>query len=106
MATQFTWLIEQLGVSPQLDGHTDVVVIAAWRCNGVNEDHSVSAYGNTQFTIQQGQSFTPYDQLTEAQVLQWCYENGVDKTAIESAIEQQIQNEINPPIITPPLPWA
>jgi len=32
--------------------------------------------------------------------------NGVDKDATEAAVEQQIQNQINPPIVTPPLPWA
>jgi hypothetical protein len=30
----------------------------------------------------------------------------VDKDATEAAVEQQIQNQINPPIVTPPLPWA
>jgi hypothetical protein len=30
----------------------------------------------------------------------------VDKDATEAAVEQQIQNQINPPIVSPPLPWA
>ncbi len=39
------------------------------------------------------------------QVLDWCYQNGVDKTAIEANVSLQIQNQIDPPIIAPPLPW-
>jgi hypothetical protein len=38
--------------------------------------------------------------------LQWCYENGVDKTAIEANVTAQIENQINPPVVTLPLPWV
>jgi hypothetical protein len=26
--------------------------------------------------------------------------------AINANIEQQIENQVNPPVVTPPLPWA
>ena len=106
MTTQITWLIEQMQVAPQLDGQMDVVVIASWRCNGADGQYTGTVYGTAGFTLSQGSSFTPYDQLTENQVLGWCYENGVDKTATEANVDLQIQDQINPPIITPPLPWA
>ena len=106
MATQITWIIEQMSIVPQLDGNTDVVVVADWRCNGVDEQYYGTVYGATGFTLAQGSTFTPYDQLTEQQVLDWCYENGVDKTATEANVEQQIQNQINPPVVVLPLPWA
>ena len=106
MTTQITWVIEQMQVAPQLDGQSDVVVIASWRCNGVDDQYMGTVYGTAAFTLSQGSSFTPYDQLTESQVLGWCYENGVDKTASEANVDLQIQDQINPPIITPPLPWA
>jgi hypothetical protein len=106
MATQITWVIELLSVIPQIDGKTDVVVTASWRCNGVDGQYLATAYGAASFTLSQGSSFTPYDQLTQDQVLGWCYENGVDKTATEANVEQEVQDQINPPIITPPLPWA
>jgi hypothetical protein len=54
----------------------------------------------------QSGTFTPYAQLTESQVLGWIWANGVDQTATEAAVAQQIQNQINPPVVTPPLPWA
>jgi hypothetical protein len=38
--------------------------------------------------------------------LSWCYSNGVDKTAIEANVSAQIENQINPPVIAPPLPWV
>jgi hypothetical protein len=38
--------------------------------------------------------------------LGWCFANGVDKTAIEENVSLQIENQINPPVIAPPLPWV
>jgi len=100
-----TWVIEQMWVKPQEAGKTDVVVTAAWRCNGVDGDYAGTAYGTAGFTLNEG-SFTPYDQLTQDEVLGWCWANGVDKAEVEAAVEGQIQNQINPPIITPALPWS
>jgi hypothetical protein len=56
--------------------------------------------------VVQGTSFVPYADLTQDQVLGWCWANGVDKAATEAAVAQNIENQINPPIVTPPLPWA
>ena len=98
------WIIERLLVKPTEGSLTDVVITADWRCNGTDGTYSGTCYGSASFAPPSG-SFTPYDQLTEQQVLGWCYENGVDKTAIEANVSLQIENQINPPIIAPPLPW-
>ena len=105
METQFTWSIEQMQCAPQQGGETDVVVVACWRCNRVFADTYGTAYGACNFTYTGG-SFTPYDQLTEDQVLGWCWSNGVDKDAVQVAVDKQIQDQIAPPIIVLPLPWA
>ena len=99
------WIIENLLVKKTEGTLTDVVITADWRCNGTDETYSGTCYGSCSFAPPSG-SFTPYDELTEAQVLQWCYENGVDKTAIEANVTLQIENQINPPVVTLPLPWV
>ena len=100
-----TWLIERLLVKPTEGSNTDVVITADWRCNGSQESFSGTCYGSCSFAPPTG-SFTPYDQLTEAQVLSWCYANGVDQSAIEANVSLQIQNQINPPVVSLPLPWV
>jgi hypothetical protein len=45
-------------------------------------------------------------QLAQDQVLGWIWANGVDQAVTEAAVQQQIDNQINPPVVTPPLPWA
>ena len=99
-----SWIIERLLVKPTEGSNTDVVITADWRCNGSQDQYSGTCYGSASFAPPSG-SFTPYDQLTEAQVLSWCFANGVDKTSIEANVTQQIEAQINPPVIAPPLPW-
>ena len=99
------WLIERLLTKPVEGSNTDVVITADWRCNGSQETYSGTCYGSCSFAPPSG-SFTPYEDLTQDQVLQWCYENGVDKTAIEANVTLQIENQINPPVVVLPLPWV
>jgi hypothetical protein len=99
------WLIERLLVKPTEGSLTDVVITADWRCNGTQDQYSGTCYGSCSFQPPSG-SFTPYEDLTEAQVLGWCYANGVDQAAIEANVTQQINDQINPPVVTLPLPWV
>jgi hypothetical protein len=98
------WIIERLLVKPTEGSLTDVVITADWRCNGSQDQYSGTCYGSTSF-FPPTENFTPYEDLTEAQVLGWCFSNGVDQAAIEANVSAQIENQINPPVIAPPLPW-
>ena len=106
MATTITWNISALDCVPQAPEGADYVVTAHWQCNGVDGNYSGRVYSTCGFAVVQGENFTPYADLTQDQVLGWCWANGVDKAATEAAVEQQIQNQINPPIVSPPLPWS
>jgi hypothetical protein len=99
-----SWIIERLLVKPTEGDKTDVVITADWRCNGSQDQYSGTCYGSASFSPPSGE-FTPYPDLTEQQVLEWCWSNGVDQAAIEANVTQQINDQINPPIIAPPLPW-
>ena len=100
------WTISQLDCKPQEDGLTDVVVTAHWQCTGTQDEYSAQVYGTASFTLEQGAGFTPYAELTQDQVLGWVWNSGVDKDATEANVTAQLENQINPPIVTPPLPWA
>ena len=110
MPATIVWNISQLDCLPQSPEGQDYVVTAHWQCNGSEEQnnitYSANTYGTASFSVVQGESFTPYADLTQDQVLGWCWTNGVDKAANEAAVQQQIDNQINPPIVSPPLPWA
>jgi hypothetical protein len=106
MATEITWLVGQLDCVPQTAEGADFVVTVHWQCNGVDGDYSGSVYGTCGFAVAEGEAFTPYAALTLEQVLGWCWANGVDKESAEAAVEQQIADQKNPPIVVLPLPWS
>jgi hypothetical protein len=100
-----SWIIERLLVRKVEGTYSDVVITADWRCNGTQDQYSGTCYGSASFQPPSG-DFTPYPDLKPEQVLGWCFSNGVNKTAIEANVTLQIENQINPPVIAPPLPWV
>ena len=100
-----SWIIERLLTKPVEGTLTDVVITADWRCNGSQDSYSGTCYGSCSFAAPTG-SFTPYPDLTQEQVLSWCFANGVDQTAIEANVTAQIEAQINPPVVVLPLPWV
>tara|TARA_B100001939_G_scaffold302533_1_gene279707 strand:+ start:1146 stop:1445 length:300 start_codon:yes stop_codon:yes gene_type:complete len=91
MAT--TWTISTLERELSDGG----VIVAHWRATDVDGDYSATSYGTCGFTYDASASdFTPYDDLTESQVLGWCWDNGVDQDAIEASLAAKIESDKNP----------
>jgi hypothetical protein len=103
-----TWQIDSMQCKVQEGDLSDVVIVAHWRCNGEqvegDKTYSASVYSTCSLPAPEG-TFTPYDQLTLEQVLGWIWAAGVNKDATEAAVQQQIQLQINPPVVTLPNPW-
>lgn len=108
MSDSFSWVIERLDCYPERDGETDVVFTVYWRLNAQNGEYSASCYGTVSVTYSAGQPFTPYADLTEAQVVGWVQAAlGAEQVAqMEAALAANIAAQINPPVVSPPLPWA
>ena len=110
MAATQTWVVNMMSVNVQYDDQTDVVYSVTWSCFAQEQDNGetyTSNYnGSSNFTYQSGQPFTPYDQLTEAQVLGWISSQpDSNKADIEAWNQANIDRQINPQRISPPLPW-
>jgi hypothetical protein len=109
MSATITWQIEWMQTTPTTANPPETVITAGWRCTGAQTANSVdytsTVYSTASFPAPSG-TFTPYDQLTQDQVLGWCWANGVDKDATEASVQSQIDSQINPTVIQPPLPWA
>jgi hypothetical protein len=108
MATTYNWTIQAMDCVPQEDGHTDVVVVAHWNVSATDGTYTSSAYGTQSFTYDAGKAFIPYASLTQAEVVTWVQDSmGAESVAsLEANLDTQIANQINPPIVTPPLPWV
>ena len=92
-----TWNISQT----DYETANGFITIAHWNCTEVDGEYSASVYGTCGFT---GTPTIPYAQVTMAEVLDWCWANGVDKDAIEASLAEQIALQKNP-VVESGVPW-
>mgnify|MGYP003658715713 CR=1 FL=1 len=112
MAT-YTWVISTLEYDLQPENMDGAVVTAHWRCNadevvGTGDEavtYSSTSYGTCGFSPDPSASgYVPYADLTEAEVLGWCWAEGIDKDAIEASLQEIINGEIDP-VTANGVPW-
>ena len=101
MTATNTWTISQCD-RELADGG---ITTAHWRVTaeqsvGTGDDavtYTASSYGSCGFTPDPSASdWTAYDSVTEAEVLGWCWANGVDQEAIEASLQADIDLQITP----------
>jgi len=104
--TTFTTTVTQMFTLPQEAGQTDVVVNVNYLVAGVDGTYTADIGFSQQFTIQQGEAFTPYASLTEAQVVGWADPQTVSN--MQACVQGQINSMINPPVspTSQALPWS
>lgn len=96
-----TWTIPQLDRTIPDGG----VVVAHWRVTATEGEYSAAVYGTVSFTPDPtAPNFTPYDKLTESDVLAWVW-GKVDKDVTEKALATQIDAQKNPTKATG-VPWV
>jgi hypothetical protein len=118
MSITYKWSIQKL----RTDNTLSAVAQADWFCAAVNENEVIqaAASGTKEFSLSSG--FTPFDELTEDQVLGWCFEpetithtdkdNNVTtivkhlKADTEAQVAGQIQHELERIQTEPALPWV
>lgn len=108
MAITNTWSVVSLDCYPELDGETDVVFTCHWVLSGTDGTYNGSVYGSVGVTLDAEVPYTPYADLTQEQVIGWVHDAMGEEQVIayEANVAQQIENQINPPVVTPPLPWS
>jgi len=94
-----TWKIEQTDFRTS-DG---LIQTAHWRCIATDGEFSSSIYGTCGFG--EGAPTIPYADVTQAEVLDWCWANGVDKDEIEANLAAQI-NALKNPTQESGVPWV
>ena len=97
--TTYTWAISNLDRRTS-DGF---IKVAHWQCTGADGDITSSVYATVSF--EDGTPVIPYDNVTEAEVLNWIWANGVDKDAVEASIAERIADLQNP-VEASGVPWA
>ena len=113
MAT-FNWVISTTEYDLQPADMYGAIIVAHWCCNaeqteGTGDDavtYNATNYGTCGFTPDpKSGDYTPYADVTETEVLGWCFADGVDKDSIEASLQAQIDAKITPTTGSG-TPWA
>jgi hypothetical protein len=79
------------------------ITTAHWTATAVDGEFTASIYSTCSWAA--GTPTIPYDQVTEAEVLDWCWASGVDKDATEAALAANIAEQKAPKTATG-TPWG
>jgi hypothetical protein len=107
--TEYKWIINALDCVPKEGQMIDVVSIVHW--SRIAEQYiggeliQVSVYGTISCPSPSETDFTAYPDLTYDQICSWL-DAGLNVVELDASLDSQIQNIINPPIVTLPLPWV
>jgi hypothetical protein len=104
--TTFTTTITNMFTLPQVDGKTDVVVNVRFNITGVDGQYTANTEGSQICTLTSGQEFTPYNELTQNQVIGWLDPQMV--TNFQECVQGLINIQITPPVspAKTALPWS
>ena len=98
---QITWTITQCD---RLTAD-NFITTAHWTASAVDGDFTASIYSTCTFAKpEENIDLTPYDEVTEQDVLGWCWTSGVDKKATEDALAANIAEQKKPKVATG-TPW-
>ena len=102
-----TWNVLRMDAYPEYEDQTNVVFTVHWDLVATKDVYESSLYGSTGIALSNGSTFTPYEDLTIEQVIGWVQSSlGAEQVEVfETVVANQIQSQIKPTIISPPLPW-
>jgi hypothetical protein len=103
-----TWAVVQMEAYPERNGKVDVVFTVHWTLTGSEAGFVGTVYGAQGVTVDPNAPFTPYANLTQEQVVGWVKSalGAEHVTALEASVANQINEQIVPSAVTPPLPWS
>jgi len=94
-----TWTITQTDYQTA----NGFIFTAHWTATAVDEGYTASIWSTCSWA--DGTPTIPYADVTMQEVLDWCYAAGVDKTATEAALAQQIELQKHP-VTASGTPWS
>jgi hypothetical protein len=104
----YTWSYPALGVVYNEDTLTDVVQTINWVLTATDGEYSASCYGSITLGAPDPENFTPYAELTEAQVTEWTIQSlGEEQVSTyEASLAGQIEAQKNPTSGNMAPPWS
>lgn len=108
MTNTYKWSVRNIFCHPNVDGKENVVFNVQYNVQATDGKNSFAVERSQEFELDLSKQFTPFNQLTEEQVLDWVKSAlGNDSiTQIQVNLDEIVTKLSNPPIINPTLPWV
>jgi hypothetical protein len=106
----YNWNFNPLECYPSQSGQTDVVFNVHYQLYASTGSYSASSIGVQSIGPVDGETFTPFEELTKEQVQTWVMDsmNAINTGSVDSlytSLANQIQNQITPPTVIMSSPW-
>jgi len=98
--TTFNWQVVQMDRLTS----DNFVVTCHYTVIATDGDYTASTYGTTSYTQEQGETYIPYADLTEAICVEWV-QTSIGKDTTEASLQSQIDLLKNP-VQESGVPWA
>jgi hypothetical protein len=107
MAINYTWNFNPLEAYPTASGEDNVVFLVHWQLYGSTGSYQGSVIGTQGVTYETGSVFTPFNELTYDIVYNWMTASmgTASMQSYEANVAQQIENQIDPPVLIEQAPW-
>jgi hypothetical protein len=107
MDVTYNWNFNPLESYPTASGEIDVVFNIHWQLYGSTGSYKGSIIGTQNVTYESGSTFVPFNELTYNTVYNWMTASmGMERmNQLTASIYQQIENQINPPVLVQQAPW-
>jgi len=105
----YNWNCKTVDAYPSVGENTNIVYNVHWRVTAVSDQvdsegnaFKASAIGTQVLNTEDITEFTPFDQLTNDQVVQWVKESMGEENVnnLESSLQSQIDNLVTPTSVT------
>jgi hypothetical protein len=103
----YNWNFNPLESYPTASGQTDVVFLIHWQVEAITGSYSARQIGTQPVQYTSESVFIPFNELTFDTVYGWVTSSMGEEyyNSITTSLTQQIENQINPPVLIQQAPW-
>jgi hypothetical protein len=91
----YIWIISDLVAKIQDGELSNIIETVHWRYQATDGEHTADVYGSVGLEAPDAESFKPFEEVTEADVIAWL-ESKLDVEAMQEGLSNQLDAIANP----------
>ena len=91
----YSWIISNLVAKIQDGELSNIIETVHWRYQATDGEHVADVYGSVGLEAPDAESFKPFEEITEADVIEWL-ESKLDVDALQEGLNAKLESIKNP----------